>query len=202
MQRIVLAEDMHVIRVALAALLDLEPDLEVVAQVGSGSEVVPAVIRTGADTAVLDIGMPGMDGIAAAARLREQVPDCRTLILTGMPRPGQLWRALEAQVGGFLPKDSSPEELMDAVRKVGAGRRIIDPELAMAAWEIGDNPLTPREVEVLDRVAGGAEAAQIAAATNLSVGTVRNYLTTIVNKLGARNRVDALRIARENGWLV
>ncbi|MFF9348051.1 DNA-binding response regulator [Streptomyces sp. NPDC014734] len=201
MQRIVLAEDMHVIRVALAALLDLEPDLEVVAQVGSGSEVVPAVIRTGADTAVLDIGMPGMDGITAAARLREQVPDCRTLILTGMPRPGQLWRALEAQVGGFLPKDSSPEELTGAVRKVGAGRRIIDPELAMAAWEIGDNPLTPREVEVLDRVAGGAEAAQIAAVTNLSVGTVRNYLTTIVNKLGARNRVDALRIARENGWL-
>lgn len=201
MQRIVLAEDMHVVRVALAALLDLEPDLEVVAQVGRGDEVVPAVIRTGADTALLDIGMPGMDGITAAARLREAAPECRTLILTGMPQPGRLWRALEAQVGGFLPKDSSPEQLIDAVRKVGAGRRIIDPELAMAAWEIGDNPLTPREIEVLGRVAGGAEAAQIATATNLSVGTVRNYLTTIVNKLGARNRVDALRIARENGWL-
>lgn len=201
MQRIVLAEDMHMIRVALAALLDLEPDMEVVAQVGSGSEVVPAVLRTGADTAVLDIDMPGMDGITAAALLRDQAPECRTLLLTGMARPGQLWRALDAKVGGFLLKDASPDELADGLRRVGAGRRVIDPELAMSAWEVGDNPLTKREVEVLGWVAEGAEATQIATATNLSAGTVRNYLTTIVNKLGARNRIDALRIARENGWL-
>ncbi|KES03176.1 MerR family transcriptional regulator [Streptomyces toyocaensis] len=201
MQRIVLAEDMHMIRVALAALLDLEPDMEVAAQVGSGSEVLPAVLRTGADTAILDIDMPGMDGITAAAVLRDQAPGCRTLILTGMARPGTLWRALDAQVAGFLPKDASPDELLDGVRRVGAGRRVIDPELAMSAWEIGDSPLTEREVEVLARVAEGADTTQIAATTSLSVGTVRNYLTAIVNKLGARNRVDALRIARDNGWL-
>ncbi|WP_405618604.1 response regulator transcription factor [Streptomyces sp. NBC_01511] len=201
MQRIVLAEDMHMIRSALAGLLELEPDLEVVAQAGNGTEAVAAVLRTGADTAVLDIGMPGMDGITAAARLREQAPDCRTLILTGMGRPGQLWRALDAQVCGFLLKDAPPGELIDAVRRVGAGRRVIDPELAISAWEIGDNPLTAREAEVLAMVGDGAEATQIASATNLTVGTVRNYLTAIVNKLGARNRVDALRVARENGWL-
>ncbi|MEU2113485.1 response regulator transcription factor [Streptomyces sp. NPDC019507] len=201
MQRIVLAEDMHMIRVALAALLELEPDMEVVAQVASGTEVVPAVIRTEADTAVLDIDMPGMDGITAAGLLRDQVPGCRTLILTGVALPGQLWRALDAQVSGFLPKHASPEELVEGVRRVGAGRRVIDPELAMSAWEIGDNPLTRREIEVLGLVAAGAETSQIATATNLSVGTVRNYLTTIVNKLGARNRIDALRTAKENGWL-
>ncbi|MER7044061.1 response regulator transcription factor [Streptomyces jumonjinensis] len=201
MQRIVLAEDMHMIRAALAALLDLEPDMEVVAQADRGADAVAAVLRTGADTAVLDIDMPGMDGITAAARLREQAPECRTLILTGMGRPGQLWRALDAKVCGFLVKDASSEELIGAVRRVGAGRRVIDPELAISAWEIGDNPLTARESEMLTLVGDGVEAAQIACATSLSVGTVRNYLTAIVNKLGARNRVDALRVARENGWL-
>ncbi|WP_059048652.1 response regulator transcription factor, partial [Streptomyces acidiscabies] len=139
--------------------------------------------------------------LSAAAQLAQQLPSCRTLILTSLGRPGTLRKALAAQVGGFLLKDAPPDRLAGAVRDVAAGKRVIDPQLALAAFDNGENPLTPRETEVLRMAADGAEAADIASRLFLSVGTVRNYLTTVVTKLNARNRVDAIRVARESGWL-
>lgn len=201
MIRVVLAEDMHMVRGALVALLNLEPDIQIVAEVGTGGDIVPAVMMHDPHVAVLDIDLPGMDGLSAAAEVHAKHPACRTLILTGLGRPGNLRRALEAQVSGFILKDAPPSQLADAIRRVSVGERVIDPQLALDAWAARDNPLTARETEVLRMAADGAEAPDIAGRLYLTVGTVRNYLTTVVTKLGARNRVDAIRIAREQGWL-
>ncbi|MCL6732901.1 MULTISPECIES: response regulator transcription factor [Streptomyces] len=201
MIRILLAEDMHMVRGALVALLALEGDLTVVAEVERGDRILPTALEHQPDVAIIDVDLPGLDGLSAAAQLAQQLPSCRTLILTSLGRPGTLRKALAAQVGGFLLKDAPPDRLADAVRDVAAGKRVIDPQLALAALDNGENPLTPRETEVLRLAADGAEAADIARLLFLSVGTVRNYLTTVVTKLNARNRVDAIRVARESGWL-
>lgn len=202
MIRVLLAEDQHVIRGALVALLGLEPDIEIVAAVESGDAVLAAALAHRPDVAVLDVDMPGeIDGLDAAAKLRAELPGCRTLMLTGHGRPGHLRRALASQVDGFLLKTAPPDELTAAIRKVAQGERVLDPSLAVTAWNLAENPLTPRDADVLRLVASGAEAQEIAAELFLSVGTVRNYLTTIVSKLNARNRTDAVRIATEAGWI-
>ncbi|WP_406151769.1 DNA-binding response regulator [Streptomyces sp. NBC_01012] len=199
--RILLAEDVHMIRGALVALLQLEPDLHVVAAVDRGDTIVETALMSKPDVAVIDIDLPGIDGLTAAAELHEQLPSCRTLILTSLGRPGTLRRALTAHVSGFLLKDSPPDQLALAVRSVATGRRVVDPQLALTAWDSPENPLSPRELEVLRLAARGADAAEIAGCLYLSKGTVRNYLTAIVGKLSARNRIDAIRIAEEAGWL-
>jgi two-component system response regulator DesR len=200
--KLLLAEDQQVVRAALAALLSLQEDLEVVAQAGSGEDAVSQALVYLPDVAVLDIDMPGrLDGLAAAAELKVKLPGCRTLILTGNGRPGLLRRALEAKVDGFLLKTVPPEDLASAIREVAGGGRVLDPALAVAAWDLADNPLTPREKDVLRELAEGAEPPEIAGKLFLSTGTVRNVLTAIVAKLNARSRTDAVRIAREAGWL-
>jgi two-component system response regulator DesR len=199
--RVLVAEDMRILRDTLAAVLNLEGDIRVVAQVADGDAVVPTAVAERPDVAVIDIGLPGTDGLAAAARLREECPGCKVLILTRLGKPGNLRRALAAGVTGFLPKETPSGELVAAVRRVAAGEKVIDPQVAVAALEVADNPLSAREVEVLQRYASGAGPAEIAAAMFLSYGTVRNYLASAVAKLGARNRVDAVRIAAEAGWL-
>ncbi len=199
--KILLAEDVNMVRGALKALLDLELDLEVVADVDSGDEIVPAALRCLPDVAVIDIDLPGIDGLTAAARLHEKLPSCKTLILTSLGRPGTLRRALSAHVAGFILKDAPPDKLAEAVRNVAAGRRVIDPQLALAAWDVRENPLTERECEVLRLAAHGADPEEIAGQLYLSLGTVRNYLTAAVTKLNARNRVDAIRIAQDAGWI-
>jgi len=199
--RIVIAEDMHMVRGALVALLEMEPDLKVVAQFDSGDRLVPTALELLPDVAIVDIDLPGLDGLSAADQLRTAVPTCRVLILTSLGRPGTFRRAMAAKVSGFLLKDAPPDQLADAVRRVAAGGRVIDPQLALAAWEVEENPLTRREVEVMKLAADGAEAMEIATRLFLSIGTVRNYLTSAVTKLNARNRVDAIRIAEDNGWL-
>ncbi len=199
--KILLAEDVHMVRGALVALLELEPDLQVVASVDRGDLIVPSALKTRPDVAVIDIDLPGTDGLTAATELHERVPECRTLILTSLGRPGTLRRAMAARVSGFLLKDSPPSRLAQAVRSVAAGQRVIDPELALSAWEAPDNPLSPRETQVLRLAARGADAAEIADHLYLTQGTVRNYLTAIVDKLNARNRIDAIRIAEEAGWI-
>lgn len=201
MIRVMLAEDMNMVRGALVALLNLEPDIEVVGEVASGDEIVPRALDWRPDVAIVDIDLPGIDGLTAAAELIKELPSCRTLILTSLGRPGNLRRAVAAQVAGFILKDAPPDRLAEAIRGVAAGRRVIDPQLALAAWDSVENPLTGRESEVLRLAAGGAEVAEIAASLYLSAGTVRNYLTTAVTKLNARNRVDAIRIASQAGWL-
>ncbi|KAB2368156.1 response regulator transcription factor [Actinomadura montaniterrae] len=201
MINVLLADDHHVVRSALAALLSLEPDLTVVAEVERGDEVLAAARAARPDVAVLDVDMPGMDGLAAAAALHDALPGVATLILTGHGKPGHLRRALAAHVRGFLLKTAPPDELAAGIRKVAAGERVLDPKLALTAWDLADNPLTPRETDVLRLAAEGAEAPEIAERLHLSAGTVRNYLTAVVTKLNARNRTDAARIAREAGWL-
>ncbi|CAL9653622.1 DNA-binding response regulator [Streptomyces althioticus] len=202
MIRILLAEDMNMVRGALVALLNLEDDLKVVREVERGDEILAAALEAKPDIAIIDIDLPGLDGLSAAVQIHEHLPECRTLILTSLGRPGTLRRALAAQVSGYLLKDDSPKELASAVRRVAAGQRVIDSELALAAWSGLESPLTDRETEVLRLAANGSEAAEIAKELYLTPGTVRNYLTTVVAKLNARNRVDAIRIAREAGWLV
>ncbi|MET8155384.1 response regulator transcription factor [Sphaerisporangium sp. NPDC005289] len=199
--KILLAEDVHMVRGALVALLELEPDLTVVAQLDRGDAIVSAAMEHRPDVAIIDIDLPAVDGLTAAELLRQQLPSCRTLILTSLGRPGTVRRALAAQVSGFLLKDAPADQLAEAVRNVAAGKRVIDPQLALSAWDVGDNPLSERELQVLRMAAKGAEAPEIAAGLHLSAGTVRNYLTTIVMKLNARNRVDAIRIATEAGWV-
>jgi two-component system response regulator DesR len=201
MIKVMLAEDMHMVRGALVALLKLEPDIEVVAEVANGNEIVPVAVKVRPDVAVLDIDLPGKDGLTAVAELHEALPGIQTLILTGLSRPGNLRRALSAKVTGFMLKDAPADQLADAIRKVAAGRRVVDSQLAMSAWDSAESPLTARETEVLRLTADGLQAVDIASKMFLSVGTVRNYLTTIIGKLAARNRVDAIRIAREAGWL-
>jgi two-component system response regulator DesR len=199
--KVMIAEDVHMVRGALVALLRLESDIEVVAEVAGGNEIMPAARATHPDVAVIDIDLPGKDGLTAASELHEQMPECRTLILTSLGRPGTLRRALAAKVGGFLLKDAPPDKLASAIREVSVGRRVVDSDLALAAWDSADCPLTGREVEVLRMAADGANAVDIAARLYLSAGTVRNYLTTAVTKLNARNRVDAIKTAYEAGWL-
>ncbi|MEU5877523.1 response regulator transcription factor [Spirillospora sp. NPDC047279] len=201
MIKVLLADDHHVVRGALAALLDLEPDLTVVAQVGTGDKVVATARATGPDVAVLDVDMPGLDGLTAAADLHTALPACRVLILTGHGKPGHLRRALGAHVSGFLLKTAPPDDLVAAVRAVAEGRRVLDPSLALTAWDVTENPLTPRETDVLRLAAEGAEAPEIAERLHLTPGTVRNYLTAVVTKLNARNRTDAARIATDAGWI-
>jgi two-component system response regulator DesR len=199
--RVLLAEDQAMIREALAALLSFEEDMEVVAQVGRGDEVKQAAQDTKPDVALLDIEMPGMDGLSAAAELRLTCPDTRIIILTTFGRPGYLRRAMESGASGFIVKDSPADKLARTIRDVLAGQRVIDPDLAAAALAEGASPLTPRERDVLAASHDGTTIAQIAASLYLSEGTVRNYLSSCIQKTGARNRTEALRIARERGWL-
>ncbi|HET9966608.1 MAG TPA: response regulator transcription factor [Streptosporangiaceae bacterium] len=201
MIRVLVAEDMRILRDMLVSMLDLEDDIKVVAQVADGAGVVPAALAERPDLAVLDIDMPVVDGLAAAAELHEVLPGCRVVILTVLGRPGQLRQALAAHVSGFLVKDTPSEQLAGVVRRVAAGERVIDPKLALATLEMRQSPLSGREADVLRRFAAGAGPAEIAAELFLSYGTVRNYLASAVMKAGGRNRVDAVRIAREAGWL-
>jgi two-component system response regulator DesR len=201
MIRILLAEDQAMVRGALAALLTLEGDMEIVAEVGRGDEVLAAALSSQPEVALLDIEMPGCDGITAAAALHAQLPACRILILTTFGRPGYLRQAMESGVVGFLLKDAPSAQLATAIRRALAGERIVDPKLAMSALSEGHNPLTEREREVLSAAAHGASIAGIAVALFLSEGTVRNYLSVAIQKLGARNRVEAAHIAEQKGWL-
>lgn len=199
--RVLVAEDMRILRDALVAVLNLESDIQVVAQVADGVAVVPAAVSAQPDVAVVDIDLPGADGLTAAAELHERCPRCAVLILTVLGNPGNLRRALAVHAAGFLPKDTPADDLVRAVRSVAGGRRVFDQELILSALEVPGNPLSPREAEVLRRYAGGTGPAEIAADLHLSYGTVRNYLASAVTKLGARNRVDAVRVAAEAGWL-
>ena len=201
MIRVLLAEDQAMVRGALAALLTLEGDIEIVAEVGRGDEVVVVAQATKPDVALLDIEMPGCDGITAAAALHTQLPSCRVLILTTFGRPGYLRKAMESGVVGFLLKDAPSAQLATAIRRAIAGERVVDPTLAMAALSEGNNPLTERERAVLAAATAGASIAEIAASLFLSEGTVRNYLSVAIQKLGAHNRVEAAHIAEQKGWL-
>lgn len=199
--RLLLADDQALVRGALAALLDLEPDLSVVAEAGRGDEVVAAARQHAADVALLDVEMPGLDGIQAAAALREHVPSCRSLIVTTFGRPGYLRRAMEAGASGFIVKDTPSGMLADAVRRVASGLRVVDPALAAESLASGSSPLTARETEVLGVALRGGSITDIAHALRLSQGTVRNHLSSAIGKTGARNRSEAARIAAQQGWL-
>ena len=199
--RLLLADDQALIRSALAALLELEEDFEVVAQAGRGDEVVAAALAARPDVALLDIEMPGLDGLAAAAALMKELPSCRVIILTTFGRPGYLRRAMESGALGFVVKDTEPEQLADAVRRVHRGERVVDPALAAATLAGGASPLTGRERDVLVAARDGATVADIAGRLFLSEGTVRNYLSAAIAKTGTRNRVEAMRVADARGWL-
>jgi len=198
---LLIADDQALVRGALSALLALEPDIDVVAEVGRGDEVVDAALRTNPDVALLDIEMPGLDGIAAAAQLREKVPGCRALIVTTFGRPGYLTRAMRAGAAGFVVKDTPAAQLADAVRRVSQGLRVVDPALAAESLAQGESPLTERETDVLEAARAGGSIADIARILHLSEGTVRNHLSSAIGKTGGRNRADAARIAEDNGWL-
>ncbi|MDF2044817.1 response regulator transcription factor [Microbacterium sp. Kw_RZR3] len=199
--RLLIADDQALVRGALAALLGLEHDIEVVAQVGRGDEVVEAARASEADVALLDIEMPGIDGIAAASLLRSEVPACRALIVTTFGRPGYLARAMQAGASGFVVKDTPAAELADAVRRVSLGLRVVDPALAAESLAQGDSPLTERETDVLAAARDGGSIADIARTVHLSEGTVKNHLSSAIGKTGGRNRADAVRVAVERGWL-
>jgi two-component system, NarL family, response regulator DesR len=199
--RLLLADDQALVRGALAALLDLEPDLEVVAEVGSGDEVVPAATRHAPDVALLDVEMPGLDGIGATLAVKRAVPGLRVLIVTTFGRPGYLRRALQAGADGFVVKDTPARELADAVRRIHAGLRVVDPLLAADSLVAGESPLTSRETEVLRAARDGASVATVAGRLFLSQGTVRNHLSAAIGKTGSANRAEAVRVADENGWL-
>jgi two-component system response regulator DesR len=201
MIRVLLAEDQAMVRGALAALLALEGDIEIVAEVGRGDEVATVALATKPDVALLDIEMPGCDGITAAAALHSKLPSCRVLILTTFGRPGYLRKAMESGVVGFLLKDAPSAQLATAIRRAMAGERVVDPNLAMAALSEGNNPLTERERDVLAAATGGASISEIASSLSLSEGTVRNYLSVAIQKLNAHNRVEAAHIAEQKGWL-
>lgn len=199
--RLLLADDQALVRGALAALLGLEGDLEVVAEVGSGDVVVEAARRSNPDVALLDVEMPGMDGIAAAAALKEAMPHVRILIVTTFGRPGFLRRAMRSGAEGFVVKDTPATQLAEAVRRVHAGLRVVDPALATDSLVAGESPLTSRETEVLQAARDGATVAVIAKRLFLSEGTVRNHLSAAIGKTGAANRAEAVVIADGNGWL-
>jgi two-component system response regulator DesR len=199
--RVLVAEDMHMIRGALVALLSLEDDMQVVAELERGDQIVQTALDTRPDVAVLDIDLPGLDGLTAAEQLHEQLPECRTLVLTGLTQPGNLLRALKAHVRGFIIKDAPAETLAAGIRRIVGGQRVIDPDLVAAALETGSTPLTARETDVLRAAENGITTEQIASRLSLSPATVRNYLSNAISKVGGRNRIDAIRIARNAGWL-
>lgn len=201
MIRVLVAEDMHLVRGALVALINLEGDMEVVAEVDRGDEIETTALLERPDVAVLDLDLPGLDGVSAAQRLQISLPECESLILTGLSQPGHLLRALEGRVRGFLPKDAPAAQLADAIRRVARGERVLDASLVAAALETGSNPLTERETDVLRSAAAGLSTGEIGGELFLSPATVRNYLSNGIAKLNARNRMDAVRIAREAGWL-
>jgi two-component system response regulator DesR len=201
MIRVLIAEDMHMVRGALVALLSLEDDMQVVAELERGDQIVQTALETHPDVAVVDIDLPGVDGLTAAEQLYQRLPECRTLVLTGLSQPGNLLRALKVHVRGFIVKDAPADTLADGVRRVARGERVIDPELVAAALETGASPLTAREADVLRVAEGGAPTDQIAVQLSLSPATVRNYLSNAISKVGGRNRIDAIRIARNAGWL-
>jgi len=198
---VLLAEDQALLRQALAEILDREDDIAVVAQVGRGDEVLAAALRTRPEVALIDIELPGRDGIVCAADLRQHLPSCRVLVLTVFNRPGYLKRALESGAQGYILKDVAPRDLVRAIRDAAAGRRVVDPELATAALYEGVSPLSPREREVLALSHLGASVEEIARTLSLSRGTVRNHLSIAIQKLEVRTRFDAARIAEEKGWL-
>ncbi len=201
MIRILLAEDQSMVRGALTALLGLEHDMEVVAEVARADEIVRRALEVRPDVALLDIEMPGGDGLSAGTALGKELPECKVLILTTFGRPGYLRRAMEGGAAGFLLKDAPAAQLADAIRRCLAGERVLDPALAAVALSEGANPLTVREREVLASAREHATVAEVAKALYLSTGTVRNHLSAAITKLGARNRADAIRIAEQKGWL-
>jgi two-component system response regulator DesR len=202
MIRLLLADDQALVRGAIASLLDLEDDLEVVAQVGRGDEVLEAARSSRADVALLDVEMPGLDGIGAARQLKTEYPSCRSLIVTTFGRPGYVRLALEAGASGFVVKDTPSGQLADAVRRVAAGQRVVDPALAAESLAAGPSPLSARETDVLIAVRQGNSSGEVASQLHLSEGTVRNHLSSAIGKTGARNASEAARIAAENGWLL
>ncbi len=199
--RILLADDQALIRGALRALLNLQPDLEVVAAVGRGDEVVPAVLEHRPDVALLDVEMPGGDGISVTAELSATHPSVRVLIVTTFGRPGFLRRAFDAGAAGFVVKDTPADQLADSVRRAHSGLRVVDPDLAAESLMAGDNPLSPREADVLNAVLRGLPVGQIAESLHLSNGTVRNYLSNATAKAQARSSLEAAVVARDRGWL-
>jgi two-component system response regulator DesR len=199
--RVLLADDQALVRGALAAMLSIESDIEVVAEVGSGDEVVPAARRTSPDVALLDVQMPGKDGLTAAAELRKAMPGCRVVVCTTFGRPGYLARAMAAGAAGFVVKDAPPEQLVEAVRRVHAGLRVVDPALAAESLASGASPLTEREREVLLAASDGGTVSDVARTLHLSEGTVRNHLSSAIGKTGARTRAEAARLAEDRGWL-
>ena len=201
MIRVLIAEDMHMVRGALVALLSLEDDMQVVAELERGDRIVQTALETQPDVAVVDIDLPGVDGLTADEQLYQRLPECRTLVLTGLSQPGNLLHALKVHVRGFIVKDAPADTLADGVRRVARGERVIDPELVAAALETGTSPLTAREADVLRVAEGGLPTDQIAVQLSLSPATVRNYLSNAISKVGGRNRIDAIRIARNAGWL-
>ena len=201
MIRVLLAEDQAMVRGALAALLRLEGDVEVVAEVARGDEIAAAARSSTPDVALLDIELPGRDGLTAAAELREAAPECRVVIVTTFGRAGYLRRAMDAGAVGFLLKDAPAGELASAIRRVMAGERVVDPGLALSALSEGRNPLTPREKQVLAAAIDGSTVAHLAERLFLSEGTIRNHLSVAIQKLGARNRIEAARLAEQKGWL-
>jgi two-component system response regulator DesR len=201
MIRVLLADDQALVRGALAAMLALEPDIEVVAQVGSGEEVVEAARRSRPDVALLDVQMPGRDGLEVTADLRAALPSCRVVICTTFGRPGYFARAMENGASGFVVKDAPPEHLVDTVRRVHAGLRVVDPALAAESLASGSSPLTARERDVLRAARQGGTVAEIARSLHLSAGTVRNHLSAAIGKTGAATRAEAALIAEEHGWL-
>ncbi|MFG1924075.1 response regulator [Cryptosporangium sp. NPDC048952] len=201
MIRVLLADDENLVRSAIAGLLDLQDDLLIVAQAASGTEAIAMARKELPDVAVLDLQMPGADGLAAAAQIHADVPGCATMVLTSHGRPGYLKRALEIGVRGFLPKTSSGSVLAAAIRTVAGGGRYVDPELAADAIAAGASPLTPREADVLELAADGATVEEIAVRISLSPGTVRNHLSSATGKLGAHNRHEAVAAARRSGWI-
>ncbi len=201
MTRVLIAEDQAMMRGALAQLLDLEPDMEVVAQVSRGDQIVPAALDAHPDVALLDVELPGMSGLEAAQQLHTAVPHCVVIIVTTFDRPGYLRRAMDSGARGFLVKDQPVEVLATSIRQVLAGEIVADPDLARAALHVGINPLTEREREVLIAAADGSTIGQVAMVLHLSESTVRNYLSLAIGKTGGGNRIQAVRIAQAHGWL-
>jgi two-component system response regulator DesR len=199
--RVLLGEDQALVRGALAALLKLEGDMQVVAEVARGDEVVAAALSSEPDVALLDIELPGCDGITAADELRRALPSCRIMMVTTFGRAGYLKRAMAAGAVGFLLKDAPAGELATAIRRVMVGERVVDPSLALSALSEGSSPLTPREKQVLTAAIDGSTVADLAERLCLSEGTIRNHLSVAIHKLGARNRIEAARLAEQKGWL-
>jgi two-component system response regulator DesR len=201
MIRVLIAEDMHMIRGALVALLSREHDMQVVAELDRGDGILDVALQERPDVAVLDIDLPGLDGLSAAAILHERLPTCQILVLTGLSQPGHLLRALKLHVRGFILKDAPAATLAQGVRSVAAGKRVIDPELLAAALETGESPLTRRETDVLRAAESGISTEEIAQRLFLSSATVRNYLSNAIAKVGGRSRIEAIRIAKDAGWI-